>query len=1318
MVLASLKRDAAQPYHQQLVVAFREPINSAAFVRTVEICFARHAGLMARFEFRGGELFQSQILAAKIATKELDLSGESGTRDERLNNFLAADAAAPLPIGTDEPAWRSTALKLGPNDLVWVWSHHHALCDGSSYPLLLRELFSLYDAMVTVQEPERNAASPDFLDHLAWLEKQDWTAQEKEWRDRFSPEDAPTRLPKIRGRLSPIFSDAETNFKRVAVKIEPELQARLPSLCAETGQTPNTLLLAAWALWLARAQNEKVVIFGAMRAARKSSIANADSVMGAFANTLPVRIDVPENVSVRDWLRNVRQEWQELRSLEQCSLAQIAEWTGLELGAAGLPAVVNFQRARLQAQLREIGLTPARCEAKLIQSTDVPLTLNGYEFPQLEAELVWQSEMVDDATAISAAAGVSAMLRAIADDPNQRLGSIEILMEEDRHVLEMTDGPRFPLDATALAHDKIDDRIAEQPDSIAFRGKRREITYRELGDAAERIRVFLDAIGGSEDVVALILPPGPEIACAMLGVLRAGRAFFVINPSSPPEERAAMLRRVEVVAAIVADGLVEESVTMLRDVFAYETIVETKVLADSVRTRPQIKPTDLAYVVHTSGSTGDKKFVEIAHRSLANALDQLTELFDIGPNDRRIARASPGADYFISEILVTLSAGATLVFPERHGPMSLGDFLKEIREQQITVTGIPASFWHEWVRAMDEDGGHAIPPHLKLVISGMEKINPQTLGKWRRIVGDKVRWLNVYGPAETTLIATAYEAGSESGDDASNVPIGKALGNTQAYVLDHGQRRLPVGVTGEICVAGLGVARGYRGNVKATRAKFVPNPHDHSAEFSRLYRTGDYGYIDERGLLVFLGRRDFQIKIRGHRIELGEIAAALERHENVRQAVVTVHSDENDQWLVAHLTTNRANSESAIREWLRRQLAPPFQPANFIIRDEMPLLPSGKIDRAQLAADYSSQLISWPKTTNAPTPIKATLQTLWRETLGKRAGLNGTDNFFDVGGDSLSAVRLLCRIEEEFEVDLSIHDLFTNPTIDSLSRLLESDSTETNYTSLVLLNSGSSGTPLFIAHGWSGAVFHSVGFARRLSRPVYGLNAVELAGRERHQTFEEMARHYADEVIRRCPVGPIDLLGHSVGGIVAYATACELIGRDREVGTLFIVDALPSNLPRHVYLRFLAPYFRKRLPLHAKTLLRTGPRFWPRYLRGRRRTLRSLLMKQRAFVNSSSKPPPNSDYYYLLGTKFVPRRVRMNVCLLTPDSQPVAVFWKYLTRNPVQIIPLRSEHIDMFDPANLENFLAAFQQATTGKQSRFEALGARATRQRFDYLKT
>ena len=402
----------------------------------------------------------------------------------------------------------------------------------------------------------------------------------------------------------------------------------------------------------------------------------------------------------------------------------------------------------------------------------------------------------------------------------------------------MANGPRFPLDATALAHDRIDNRIAEQPDSIAFRGKGREITYRELGDAAERIRVFLGAIGGSEDVVALILPPGPEIACAMLGVLRAGRAFFVINPSSPPEERAAMLRRVGVVAAIVADDLVEESATMLRHVFAYETIVETKMLADSVRTRPQIKPTDLAYVVHTSGSTGDKKFVEIEHRSLANALDQLTKLFDIGPNDRRIARASPGADYFISEILVTLSAGATLVFPERHGPMSLGDFLKEIREQQITVTGIPASFWHEWVRAMDEDGGHAIPPHLKLVISGMEKINPQLLEKWRRIVGDKVRWLNVYGPAETTLIATAYEAGSESGDDASNVPIGKALGNTQVYVLDHGLRRLPVGVTGEIGVAGLGVARGYRGDAKATRAKFVPNPHDNSAEFSRLYRNG------------------------------------------------------------------------------------------------------------------------------------------------------------------------------------------------------------------------------------------------------------------------------------------------------------------------------------------------------------------------------------------------------------------------------------------------------------------------------------------------
>ena len=426
----------------------------------------------------------------------------------------------------------------------------------------------------------------------------------------------------------------------------------------------------------------------------------------------------------------------------------------------------------------------------------------------------------------------------------------------------------------------------------------------------------------------------------------------------------------------------------------------------------EIQGTDLAYLVHTSGSTGEKKFVEIEHRSFANTIRALSAAYGMRPGDRRISRATPGNDYFITETLVCLSGGGTLIFPERCGAMSLSDFDQTLRRERITVTGIPASYWHEWVRAMDENA-NPLPPDLRFVICSMEKVDPVLYAKWQRIAYGRVDWINAYGPAEATIVSTAYYMGDEAAPDQTNVPIGRPIMNMEVYVLDRDRRKMPVGVTGEIAIAGVGVARGYRSDDAATQAKFVPNPHATSEEFARLYLTGDYGYVDDCGQLVFVGRHDQQVKIAGHRIELGEVESALQNSEHVRQAVVTAEGENGTTRLVAHILPNERFDSGAMRRWMQQTIAPHLRPYDLVAVERIPIMPTGKVDRGALSAAYRSRLRPANKISLADSiGTEAKLLALWNELFEGRHVISRADSFFHLGGNSLLAVRLLARIED------------------------------------------------------------------------------------------------------------------------------------------------------------------------------------------------------------------------------------------------------------------------------------------------------------------
>ncbi|MDQ6623688.1 MAG: amino acid adenylation domain-containing protein, partial [Verrucomicrobiota bacterium] len=1150
MILAALNPETPGAYLQQLVVRMNESLDAPAFARALEICFARHAGLMARFAFRDGELFQTRGESAPPAPEMIDLRDQSGSIEERLQKFLESDRARVLPLLSEDPLWRSSLLTLDHGEFAWVWTHHHALCDGASYGPLLLDLFATYDRLRRGELEAAPGVAPDFFDYLAWREAQNWEAPRPAWRARFSAGDAPSSLPEVRGLTArAIASDASGSMK-LQVEINDETNAAVHALCEATELTPNTLVVAAIALWLARMDGADEAIFAQMRAARRSTLAGAASIVGPLVNTVPLRLRVPDDASVSDWLQVVRGELIALRALEHCSLGQISAWTGLEIGPSGFPLVLNFQRAPLAEELRAAGLAPERGNVSLIQRIDVPLLVNAFAAPRLAIEIIARPVHISAASARAVANGLALALRAIAQNPRGRIGDIDLITAQEHALLDLAGrGARVAV-PERNAHEFIERQIAAQPNAMAMTHRGREFRFADLGASAARVA---DAIGKEKnavEIVAVILPPGPEIVCAILGILRAGAAFFLINPATPSAERATMLERLAIDLAITDEAHFSETKNTIRRVLAFDKIARATTSATSPPRPREIFANNLAYLVHTSGSTGEKKFVEIEHGALANTLCGLIREYQMQPGDRRIARAMPGNDYFITEVLVCLSAGATLVFPEHCGALSIAEFMETLRRERITVTGLPASYWHEWVRALRDDGVDEIPPELRLVICSMEKADPILLAKWARLTSGRVHWLNAYGPAEVTIVSNAFHPDAARALHADHVPIGRPIANTEVYVLDRKLRRVPPGMTGEIAIAGVGVGRGYRGDAETTRAKFVANPHATSAEFSRLYLSGDYGYVDAEAQLVFLGRRDQQVKISGHRIELAEVEIALQAHPQIRQAIATAEGEEGERRLVAHLLADDSLDQGAFRTWLHGHLPPQLRPADFVRVDAVPILPTGKVDRRGLSAAYDGKR----RAIRTELPLEAAntlgrMLALWSELFGHRHMIAPDDSFFHLGGNSLLAVRLLARIEKDFGEAFSLHDLFTHPSVAGLVALLERKEAPPAFSSLIALNSGGSGPPLFIFHGWTGGVFHTLEFARRLegARPVFGLQAIEHAGLARHRTFAEMTRHYADEMIRAHPTGSYELFGHSLGGMIAYATALELVRRGRSV---------------------------------------------------------------------------------------------------------------------------------------------------------------------------
>jgi amino acid adenylation domain-containing protein len=725
-------------------------------------------------------------------------------------------------------------------------------------------------------------------------------------------------------------------------------------------------------------------------------------------------------------------------------------------------------------------------------------------------------------------------------------------------------GAEFP--SQSCMHELVEAQTARTPNAVAVEHAGEKLTYRELEKRANQLAHFLKRRGvGPDSKVGVCLRRSLELPVALLGVLKAGAACLPLDPAYPKERLVYMLEDSQASLVLTQPGLLAEVTDFDAEIVTLDS--DWKLFAsESTKNLPrEITPENLAYVIYTSGSTGKPRGVLLSHRGLVNHNIAAIDLFGITPADRMAQFASISFDIAIEEIFPTWMAGAALIIREEEASLAVGDFLRWVSEHKITALDLPTAYWHELVGELSETTA-SLPASLRIVIVGGEKASSAALAAWHKLAGARVRWVNTYGPTETSVIVTAFEP-TNWGNIPAILPIGRPIANTKIHILDENLQQLPVGLPGDLFVAGPGLARGYLNRPETTAEKFIQNPFSGDSS-SRIYKTGDRARYLAGGEIEFAGRTDDQVKIRGYRVELKEIESVLGAYAGVREVVVIAREQarENgpaDRHLAAYVVPSReqAPTGSELRAYLKQKLPDYMVPSAFVLLEAMPKTPNGKVDRRGMPAPKPADFATANEYVAPTDDLEKQLIKIWAAVLGKDS-IGIRDNFFDLGGHSLLAARLMHRIEQTLGQRLPLAALLQAPTVEQLAKQLRQEGWSASWSSLVAIQPEGSRVPFFCVHGVGGNVLGFRDLARHLGndQPFYALQPQGLDGtRPCLTSIPEMAERYIREIRRVQPEGPYRIGGYSFGGLVAYEMAQQLRAQVQEVSLLALFDTYPGK---------------------------------------------------------------------------------------------------------------------------------------------------------------
>ncbi|NGO69420.1 non-ribosomal peptide synthetase [Streptomyces boncukensis] len=1141
--------DSFDTYQEQYTLHLFGPVDAERMRAAGQAVLDRHAALRTAFvPDADGRLVQLVIDGLRLPYACTDLGHLAGeAQDEAFEGLLAADLREHFDPA-DPPMLRLHLVRLADERFELVLSSHHVLFDGWSVPLLVADLLRCYSGGPAGEEPR----SRGFGDFLAWLGGRDAEASARAWRQELSGLEEPTLL-------APAAGPGESlGIGQVDVPLSGEQARELPRRAAELGLTLNTLVQGAWALLLSQVTGRQDVVLGTSVAGRPPELPGVDSIVGMFLNTLPVRVRCAPSDTLAELLTGLQDRQGALQEHHHYALSELHHLTGHK---ALFDTVIGFESFPMdRAAIAEAGAAAgiSVTGVRAFTPSHYPLAVFVYpDGPHPRLNIQFQRHAFDQATADDYATRFARVLTRIAEDPQARVGHIDLLAPaERRRLVADFNGPAAPDERRTVA-EVFAEQVAAGPDRVAVVSGQQEVTYRELDERANRLARLLAARGvGRDAAVGVALPRSVEQVVAVLAVLKAGGGYVPLDPEYPVERLEFMLRDAAPVLVVtrseVAAGLPE-------GVCPYLRLDEPETGAALARepagpvAAVAAHPDQLAYVMYTSGSTGRPKGVGVTQRGVAGlACDGR---FGDEGGERLLMHSAQAFDASTYELWVPLLRGRTAVLAPP-GRVDADVLARMVEEHRVTGAFLTSGLFKVIAQARPEAFRG-----LKEIWTGGDAMSPAAVRETWRACPD-VEIVNAYGPTETTVVATC-EPVTRAGADAESVPIGRPMDDTRAYVLDGALRPVPPGAAGELYLAGTGLARGYLGRSGLTAERFVACPFGAPGE--RMYRTGDVVAWGTDGRLDFRGRADSQVKIRGFRIEPGEVEAVLARHDAVAQALVVARpgADSGNQ-LVAYVVpadpTADAPAPAELHSFVAGRLPEHMVPSAYLSLAHLPLTPNGKVDHKALPQPAFTGVAPY----RAPrTPQEEILAGVFAGVLGvDRVGID--DSFFDLGGHSLLATALVSRIRAVLMADVPIRLVFQSPTVAQLAEHLTDQGEPTGETDpfgvVLPLRSGGSGDPVWFIHPGLGLCWPYLGMAAQLGdRPVYGIQARGFDGAPLPASFEAMVADYVEQILSVQPDGPSRLIGHSIGGTLGHAVAVELQRRGHEVPLLAILDSVPGD---------------------------------------------------------------------------------------------------------------------------------------------------------------
>ncbi len=1203
-------------YHQQSVRRFDSALEIEALIEAWKDMVAAHPILRTSFHWENLDE-PLQIVHEEVEVPWQFLDWRTSPREE-LGQMFARHQEEDRQRGFDlsqPPLMRLALICTSDDSYIFTWSYHHILLDGWSLPILNNELFQRYLGYATGQARPLLRRRP-YRDYVAWHLDQDMAKAERFWRSELSGFREPTSVALEAAVIN--RSDQPESFGAVEVRLLGESAEALQRLGSRYRVTQNSIVQAAWALVLSRVANQEDVLFGATVSGRSAPLPGIETMLGLFINTLPVRVRVEPETQVGEWIQRLQDRQLAAREFEYSPLMKVQGWSEVAANRMLFESLVVFENypadlsfrfdddapsattpvaapVRRKAAARK---TPSTAQVtSATTATDAQETseiaLGGFErtsypitvvvMPGTETwtlRLGYDLHYLDSTLAVRLLATLRTVLISMAQQPQDRLGDLRLMLSSEIEQLIASNQTQVEFHGAELGMARrLVANWSEWPDSIALVEGELHITYGQLDRRVGRLARLLRRKGvGAEVRVAIRARRSTSQITAILAVLRAGGAYVPLDPDLPAERLRFMLDD-SGASLVLTDSTWRDSDSPAkpdgpREVIALDKLgVEFGTPGDQFlaqREAPRMSSENLAYLIYTSGSTGLPKAVMITHRSMVDFVLATAEAGPIRRRDRVLQFASIAFDTSVEEIFPALLAGGTLVLRD-DAMLDLARFVDACHQYALTVLDLPTAYWRELTVAMKREGLR-LPLSIELVIIGGEKARAETLVQWMEVVPPRVRLINTYGPTETTVVATQALLDTKpvlhptyGGGRWSEVPIGAPRANARAFALDRFANPLAAGIPGELYLGGTGLARGYMARAALTAERFVPDPSSLEAG-SRLYRTGDRVRRRDDGQLEFLGRIDDQVKVRGYRIELGEIEATLQALPEIEEAAVVVVRDGGGARLVAFVVSAAELPESAaLRRRLTSRLPDYMVPSAVVEIDAMPRTTSQKIDRGALARRHCAPAAAATTHTAPRSALEKQLAGIW-SALFKRPEIGVEESFFELGGESILALRLMSEIRQRTGVSLPLARLFEGDTIAELARAVAAEAGGPSSSSiLVEIQSRGDGTPRYCVHPAGGEVLCYADLAAALgpASPVLGLQAAGLvAGTEPAKTVVEMAASYVAAVRSHQAEGPYRILGWSVGGVIAVEMARILRAEGQRVASLVLLDTLtPARMP-------------------------------------------------------------------------------------------------------------------------------------------------------------